>query len=62
MERLISLARQLEYSQLSIEQFRSRAVEVICSLSGDDLLNVAFMLADTEADDDEYDAGEIIRP
>jgi hypothetical protein len=59
MERLISLARQLEYSQLSI--IRSRAVEVICSLSGDDLLNVAFMLADTEADDDEYDAGEIIR-
>jgi hypothetical protein len=62
MEQLISLAHQLEFSPLSIEQFRSRAVEIISALSGDELLNVALMFADAEMDDDEYDAGAIIRP
>jgi hypothetical protein len=61
MDQLISLTRALEFNRLTIEQFRLRAIEIISSLSGDELLDVALMFADAEMDDNEYD-GEIIKP
>jgi hypothetical protein len=62
MDQLISLARALEVNRLTIEQFHLRAVEIISSLSSDELLNVALMFADAEVDDNEYNVGEIIKP
>ena len=62
MDKLISLARALEVNRLTIEQFRLRAVEIISSLSSDELLNVALMFADAEVDDNEYNVGGIIKP
>jgi hypothetical protein len=51
METLRALARDLEFSHITIEQFRSRAIALISSMSVDDLMSVALYLNDWQLDE-----------
>jgi hypothetical protein len=60
MQELISLARALQDDHISIEYFRSHALEIIPSLNGDELLSVARLFSEVDdLTDAEFDVIEI---